>query len=340
MGNKVCVTGCNGQLGAHLLELLLAKGYKVLGLHRRSSTTQTLWRIAHLINHPNLTLAHFDLNDIIIPLLNSFEPEALVHTAAMSHVGVSFENPLFTIDVTGKGTLSILEGIRYSKVPNCRMVFCASSEQFGNNYTLRDGERFQNEETPFSPNSPYSAAKLLSFNLCQIYRKSYGMDIRNAIMFNYESPLRGEEFVTRKITKYLGEYVAHYIKHNNFPSNLLLGCLDSKRDWTFCGDTADAVIRIMEAPNPKDYVVGSGKTHSVQEFLDLAYETVLERFPLPKQKFYDIDQKLFRPCEVPFLRADASLIRKELGWEPKVSFGELVRMMVTADLDRALDESL
>ena len=319
---KALITGITGQDGSYLAELLLEKGYEVHGIIRRASTFNTS-RIDHLYKDPHLNGVRFFLHygDIadstnLIKLLYRIQPEEIYHLAAQSHVRVSFDIPEYTGDVTGLGTIRILEAIRETGLKS-RFYQASSSEMYG-----KVAEIPQRETTPFHPRSPYAAAKVYAYWATVNYRESYGMFACNGILFNHESPRRGETFVTRKITR----GVAH-IKAG-LPNKLFLGNLEAKRDWGYAKEYVEAMWLMLQQERPDDYVVATGETHSVEEFLEEAFSHV----DLNWQDFVEIDPKYLRPAEVDLLIGDASKARTELGWEPKTTFRDLVRLMVDADL--------
>jgi GDPmannose 4,6-dehydratase len=320
---KALITGITGQDGSYLAELLLAKGYEVHGIIRRASTFNTA-RIDHLYKDPHLNEVRFflhygDISDStnLIKLLYRIQPEEIYHLAAQSHVRVSFDIPEYTGDVTGLGTIRILEAIRETGLKS-RFYQASSSEMFG-----KVTEVPQRETTPFHPRSPYAAAKVYAYWATVNYRESYGMFACNGILFNHESPRRGETFVTRKITR----AVAH-IKEG-LQDKLFLGNLEAKRDWGYAKEYVEAMWLMLQQERPDDYVVATGETHSVEEFLDEAFSHV----DLDWHDFVEIDPKYLRPAEVDLLIGDATKARAELGWEPKTTFRELVRLMVDADTE-------
>ena len=324
---KALITGITGQDGSYLAELLLDKGYEVHGLIRRSSTFNTD-RIEHLyrdIHDPSarLYLHYGDLSvsGQLTDLLHAIKPDEIYHLGAQSHVKVSFDMPEYTGDVTGLGTLRILEAIRKTGITT-RFYQASSSEMFG------AAPPPQNEDTPFQPQSPYAAAKVYAYYVVKNYRDAYGLFVCNGILFNHESPRRGETFVTRKITR-----AATRIKLG-LQEKLYLGNLDAKRDWGFAGDYVEAMWLMLQHDKPGDYVIALGETHSVKEFL----EKVFERLELDYKKYVEIDSRYFRPTDVNVLLGDATKARKILGWKPKVSFDGLVDMMVESDMELAKKE--
>jgi GDPmannose 4,6-dehydratase len=319
---RALITGITGQDGSYLAEFLLEKGYEVHGVIRRSSTFNTK-RIDHLYQDPHdkgarLKLHYGDFTDSssIGDILNKSEPDEVYHLSAQSHVRTSFDIPEYTVDVTGLGTVRILEAIRRSN-RNIKFYQASSSEMFG-----KVEHTPQSETTPFHPRSPYACAKVLGYYITQNYRESYDMFAANGILFNHESPRRGETFVTKKITRAVARIVAGKDKAVH------LGNLDAKRDWGFAGDFVEAMWMILQHEQPDDFVIATGETHSVREFLREAFSLV----GLKWEDYVRIDQRYFRPAEVDLLLGDASKAQKLLGWKPKVGFKELVRMMVEADL--------
>ena len=322
--NKTAIiTGATGQDGSYLVELLLDKGYFVVGCKRRTSIICTE-RLDHIYDHPNFKLEYFDLNDVgnIYRLLMKYKPDEFYNLAAQSHVRVSFDIPEHTVDGVAMGTLRILEAIK-NVLPTCRFYQASSSEMFGDN-----PENPQNEETALMPASPYACAKVFAHNLIRNYRESYGLHLSSGILFNHESPRRGETFVTRKITM-----AAARIKLG-LQDKLYLGNLDAKRDWGFAGDYVEAMWMMLQQEQPDDYVVATGETHTVRQFLDVVFEYA----GLDTKKYVEIDERLFRPHEVPLLLGDAAKAEKKLGWKPKVRFNELAIMMYEEDFKRLKGE--
>jgi GDPmannose 4,6-dehydratase len=312
-----------------LAELLLAKGYQVHGVIRRSSSFNTA-RIDHLYRDAHdpaarLFLHHGDLGDgsALSALLRRVQPDEIYNLGAQSHVRVSFDVPEYTGDITGLGAVRILEAIRDAGIAP-RFYQASSSELYG-----KVVETPQSETTPFHPRSPYAAAKAYAFYITLNYREAYGMFAVNGILFNHESPRRGETFVTRKITRALGR-----IRHG-LQDKLYLGNVDAKRDWGFAGDYVDAMWRMLQVETPEDYVVAMGETHTVREFLELA----ARHAEVDLDGRVAIDPKYFRPAEVDLLLGDATKARTQLGWTPKVDFAALVKMMVESDLELAAREA-
>ena len=319
---KALVTGITGQDGSYLAEFLLKKGYEVHGIIRRASSFNT-HRIDHLYADPHekgvkLRLHYGDLNDAssLVQVIKAVCPDEIYNLAAQSHVRVSFDVPEYTGEITAMGTTRILEAIRETG-RKVKFYQASSSEMYGQVL-----ETPQTERTPFYPRSPYGAAKVYSYWMTVNYREAYNIFACNGILFNHESPRRGETFVTRKITMALAR-----IKYG-LQKKLYLGNIDSKRDWGFAGDYIEAMWLMLQAPKPDDYVIATGHTHSVKEFLAIAFDYA----GLDWKKFVAIDKKYFRPTEVDLLLGDASKAKKKLGWKPKVGFEELVRMMVDSDM--------
>lgn len=325
---RAFITGITGQDGSYLADLLLAKGYEVHGLIRRSSSFNTD-RIEHLYQDPHdpaarLFLHYGDLTDgsSLNNILRRIRPDEVYNLAAQSHVRVSFDIPEYTGEVTGLGTVRLLEALRELDL-RPRFYQASSSELYG-----KVAEVPQRETTPFHPRSPYAVAKAYAFYATVNYRESYGFFAVNGILFNHESPRRGETFVTRKITRALGR-----IKHG-LQEKLYLGNLDAKRDWGFAGDYVDAMWRMLQQQEPEDFVIATGETHTVREFLDLAAE--LAGVDLTGR--VEIDPRYHRPAEVDLLLGDATKARERLGWAPQVTFRELVALMVDSDLALASRE--
>lgn len=315
---KALITGITGQDGSYLAELLLEKGYEVHGLVRRSSSFNT-WRIDHV--RDQLVLHYGDLVDqnSLARALTALHPDEVYNLAAQSHVKVSFDMPEYTTDVTAIGVLRVLDAVRDLGL-DARVYQAGSSEMFG-----LVQETPQTERTPFHPRSPYAVSKVYGHWMSVNYRESYGMYVSNGILFNHESPRRGENFVTRKIT--LGVAA---IKQGR-AKELRLGNLDAKRDWGYAKDYVDAMWRILQQDQPGDYVIATGETHSVGEFCEEAFGCV----GLDWKDFVKLDPKYLRPAEVDLLLGDASKARRVLGWKPHVTFKDLVRLMVEADLESA-----
>ncbi len=318
---KALITGITGQDGSYLAELLLEKGYQVWGLIRRSSSFHT-GRIDHLYKDPHeqssLRLVYGDLTDgsNLSSVIGEIKPDEVYNLGAQSHVRVSFDMPIFTVDTDGLGTLRLLEAIRSCDKP-ARFYQASSSEMYG-----KAVEMPQTEKTAFHPRSPYGCAKAYSFYQTVNYREAYGLFACNGILFNHESPRRGETFVTRKITR-----AATRIKLG-LQEKLYLGNLDAKRDWGFAGDYVEAMWLMLQQDKPDDYVIATGRSHSVKEFV----AEVFSYLDLNWADHVEIDPRYLRPSEVDLLQGDASKARRVLGWEPKVGFKDLARMMTDADM--------
>lgn len=333
---RALITGVTGQDGSYLAEFLLAKGYHVAGMVRRSSTAHTS-RIEHLLSDKLLRsrfqLVEGDLADgaSLMHVLKAVEPHEIYNLAAQSHVGVSFEMPGYTADVTGVGVVRLLQAIRDLGM-NPKFYQASSSEIFGRSLVSP-----QDERTPLAPCNPYGAAKAMAYYMTRIYREGYGLFAVNGILFNHESPRRGETFVTRKISRGAAEIVAGQRE------TLLLGNLDARRDWGYAGDYVEAMWLMLQAARPEDYVIATGETHSVREFCELAFAHVGRPLTWRGQGLaaqgldpqgrvvVAVDPKFFRPADIDCLQGDATLARQQLGWQPRVTFPELVRMMVDAD---------
>ncbi len=319
---KALITGITGQDGSYLAEFLLSKGYEVHGLIRRASTFNTD-RVDHLYVDPHIHGVKFflhygDLSDAgqLVNLIYNIKPDEVYHLGAQSHVRVSFDMPEYTGDITGLGTTRILEAIRHSGI-KCKFYQASSSEMFGASPPP------QNESTFFYPRSPYAAGKVYSYWMTINYREAYNMFACNGILFNHESPRRGETFVTRKITRALAQIVA------GKQDKLYMGNLKAKRDWGFAPEYVECQWRILQHDTPEDFVIGTGESYSVEEFLVEAFGYLNRDW----QEHVVIDPKYFRPTEVDYLQADISKAQKKLGWTPKITFKELVKIMVDADLE-------
>lgn len=325
---RALITGITGQDGSYLAELLLEKGYEVHGIIRRSSSFNTD-RIDHIYSDPHfpsnqLFLHYGDLSDgsALARLIGKIEPDEVYNLGAQSHVRVSFDAPEYTADIDATGTLRLLESIREVGIKP-RFYQASSSEMYG-----LVQEVPQKETTPFYPRSPYGCAKVFSYWITVNYRESYGMHASNGILFNHESPRRGETFVTRKITRAVARIKA------GLQQKLFLGNLDAKRDWGYAKEYVEAMWLMLQQPEGDDYVVATGETHSVREFLEVAFEHV----GLNWQDYVEIDPRYFRPAEVELLIGDASKAREKLKWEPKTTFVELTKLMVDADVLALQDE--
>jgi GDPmannose 4,6-dehydratase len=318
---RALITGITGQDGSYLAELLLSKGYEVHGVIRRASTFNT-GRIDHIYVDPHtpnvrMLLHYGDLStgSRLIDLMYSVRPDEVYHLGAQSHVMVSFENPEYTGDITALGTTRLLDAIRRSGVTT-RFYQASSSEMFG------AAAPPQNEQTPFHPRSPYGAAKVYAYWVAINYREAYGMFCSNGLLFNHESPRRGPTFVTRKITR----AVAHILAGRQ--DKLYLGNLEAKRDWGYAPEYVEIMWKILQQEQPDDYALGTGESHTIREFVAEAFEYA----GLDWQKYVALDDRYKRPAEVDFLLADCKKAERELGWKPKITFRELVRIMVDGDM--------
>ncbi|MEW6103682.1 MAG: GDP-mannose 4,6-dehydratase [bacterium] len=324
---KALITGITGQDGSYLAEILLKKGYEVHGIVRRSSSFNTQ-RIDHIYQDPHepdvkLNLIYGDLNDAssLNKIIRTIKPDEIYNLGAQSHVKVSFEVPEYTGEVVGLGTTRLLEAIREAEI-NPKFYQASSSELFGNSPPP------QNEDTPFYPRSPYAAAKAYAFYMVKNYREAYGLFACNGILFNHESPRRGETFVTRKVTMAVSRIKLGLQK------KLYLGNLDARRDWGYAPEYCSAMYLILQQENPEDYVIATGETHSVREFVCEAFSYV----GLYWKDYVEVDPKYFRPTEVEVLIGDASKAKKKLNWKPKVTFKELVKIMVEEDMEKVKKE--
>jgi GDPmannose 4,6-dehydratase len=326
---KALITGITGQDGSYLAEFLLSKGYEVHGLFRRSSSFNT-GRLEAIRQDPHVPNARFlgrygDLSDAVslVKMIYDIQPDEIYHLGAQSHVRVSFDIPEYTADITGLGTIRILEAIR-AVGARPRFYQASSSEMFG-----KVAEMPQRETTPFHPRSPYAVSKVFAYWATVNYRESYNLYACNGILFNHESPRRGETFVTRKITRAIA-----YIKAG-LQQKLYLGNLEAKRDWGYAKEYVEAMWLMLQQEKPDDYVIATGETHSVREFCEEAFDYA----GLDWRDYVEIDQRYFRPAEVDLLVGDASKAKKQLGWEPKTRFRDLIRLMVDADI-RILQDQL
>ena len=329
MTKKAIITGITGQDGSYLSEFLIDKGYEVHGIVRRSSSINTK-RIDDLISKhgsTNKLILHYsDLLDSssLNTLVQTINPDEIYNLAAQSHVMVSFKNPMFTTQTGTIGSLSLLEAIRYSD-KTIKFYQASSSEMYGGK-----AREPLNEDSRFDPRSPYAASKVFAHNMTKMYRDSYDLFCVNGILFNHESPKRGETFVTRKITKALGRI------HLGIQEKLTLGNLDASRDWGYAGDYVEGMWKMMQHETPDDWVLATGTTHTVKEFLEIAFGIL----DLNWEKYVQTSERYFRPNEVEYLLGDASKAEKELNWKPKTSFKELVDMMVKNDIENAKQDQI
>lgn len=328
MTKKALITGITGQDGSYLAELLLEKGYEVYGIVRRSSSFNTA-RIDHIYQDPHMKGTHLKLiygdladSSVLNQIIKDVQPDEIYNLGAQSHVRVSFDVPEYTGDVVALGTLRLLDAIRESGIKT-RFYQASSSEMYGLVQAVP-----QNEDTPFYPRSPYAVAKLYGHWITKNYRESYNMFACSGILFNHESPRRGETFVTRKITRAVASIKL------GLQDAVYLGNLDSKRDWGYAKEYVEAMWLMLQQDKPYDYVIATGETHSVKEFLKAAFDHV----QLDYKKYVKIDSKYFRPAEVDLLIGDATKAKKKLGWQPKVTFSELVKIMVDADIKELEDK--
>lgn len=319
MSKSALITGITGQDGAYLAKFLLEKGYKVYGIYRRLSTPN-FWRLQYLYIFNKIDLIPADLIDAasIVEAIKISQPDEIYHLAAQSFVGASFEQPIGTGEITGLGVTRILEGIRQIN-PDIKFYQASTSELYGDG-----GTKAQNETTPFMPSSPYAAAKLYGYWVTQIYRKGYGIFACNGILFNHESPLRGMEFVTRKISNSVAKISLGLEKE------IHLGNLDAKRDWGYSPEYVESMWLMLQQEKPDDYVIATNETHSVREFAEKAFGIV----DMDWQDYVKVDKKFKRLLDVNYLQGDYSKAKKNLGWSPKVKFDELVNIMVKEDVNR------
>ena len=359
---KVVIFGVTGQDGSHLTDLLLEKNYKVVGVSRRCSTPNTS-RLSNVINNKNFILESGDITDThsVYNILNKHENvDEVYNLAAQSHVAVSFKQPALTWDITGKGCLNILQSLVDLQMIGTRFYQASSSEMFGKNYDIEVGmtaeTKYQNEETKFLPQSPYAIAKCAAHYMTRLFREAYGVHASAGILFNHEGPRRGETFVTRKITKWIGEYARWRKKYSEYPiktrtdgdfinvenwdwlatevkstfPKLRLGNLEASRDWGYAGDYVEAMWSMLQQDNPDDYVICTGETHTIREFLDVAFSHINI---FDWTNFVVIDPEFYRPAEVDYLKGDATKANTVLNWKPQTSFSKLIKMMVDSDID-------
>ncbi len=320
------ITGITGQDGSYLAEFLLSMGYKVHGIVRRvaiEDPEHRLWRIRHILDKIVLHAASLESFASIFNVVDKVKPHECYHLSAQSFVSYSFEDEFSTINTNINGTHFVLAAIK-QRAPQCKIYFAASSEMFGN-----ARETPQNESTPFNPRSPYGISKVAGFNLTQNYREAYGLYASSGILFNHESPRRGYEFVTRKVTNTVAKIKLGLAKE------LRLGNLEAKRDWGYAGDYVKAMWLMLQQERPEDYVIATGEAHSITDFLEIAFSYV----GLEWKDYVVIDGIFHRPAEINELKGDFSKAKKKLGWEPKVSFKELVQMMIDADMEELKSKS-
>ena len=356
---KAIIFGVTGQDGSHLTDLLLTKGYSVIGVARRCSVDNST-RLKHISANDSFKLIQGDITDThsVAGILKEHnDVDEIYNLAAQSHVGTSFTQPGLTWDITGKGCLNILQSMVDSDI-SARFYQASSSEMFGKNYDELDGTKYQNEDTKFLPQSPYAIAKCAAHYMTRLFREAYNVHASSGILFNHEGPRRGETFVTRKITKWIGEFnnwrnryseypmnfcsekdtiFAHtwaentteQIKRGTFPK-LRLGNLDASRDWGYAGDYVEAMWSMLQQDNPDDYVICTGETHTIREFLDAAFNYI---GIADWNDYVVVDPKFYRPAEVDYLKGDATKANTVLNWKPQTSFSELVKLMVDSDIE-------
>lgn len=344
---KAIITGITGQDGSHLADLLLEKNYEVVGVSRRCSV-DTTERIKHLLPHERFKLIEGDITDVssVINIFKDNEDvDEVYNLAAQSHVATSFKQPGSTWDITGKGCLNLLQALVDLSMFNVRFYQASSSEMFGSSYDINEhGEKYQNEETKFMPNSPYAIAKCAAHYSVRLFRDAYNLHASCGILFNHEGPRRGENFVTQKIIKWISEFVKwerrqgnkelsfmkdHIICNGNTFPKLRLGNLNAYRDWGYAGDYVEAMWMMVQQEQPDDYVICTGITHTIAEFLNIAfYQAGLHEY----KNFIVIDPEFYRPSEVDYLRGDCSKAKNKLGWQPNTNLEELVKLMLDAKL--------
>jgi GDPmannose 4,6-dehydratase len=327
MIKSAAITGITGQDGSYLAEYLIKKGYYIIGLYRRSSNNN-FQRIQHLLNTKKILLEEFDITDPsdCVNIITKHRPNHFYNLAAQSHVGTSFKQPTTTFEINTIGVVNVLENIKKFS-PTTRFYQASTSEMFGSNYLIdENGQKYQNEKTEFLPQSPYAIAKLASHRMVQIYREAYNLYATSGILFNHESPRRGENFVTRKITRYIGKLV-----NKKIDTKLKLGNIKVIRDWGHAKDYVEAMQLMLTNGIPDDFVISTGQSYSVEEFLKKSFEFV----GLNYLNHIEIDPELYRPSEVELFRGDSSKAKNTLNWQPKISFDELIKDMVSSDIQIA-----
>ncbi len=342
---KAIITGVTGQDGSHLADLLLEKNYEVVGVSRRCSV-DTTERIKHLSSNNKFKVIEGDITDVS-SVVNIFKDndnvDEVYNLAAQSHVATSFKQPALTWDVTGKGCLNLLQALVDLDMKQVKFYQASSSEMFGSNYDIKNGVKYQDEKTKLMPNSPYAIAKCAAHHCVRIYRDAFDIHASAGILFNHEGPRRGENFVTQKIVKWIKDFQAWRVKNKketfetdyiysdsreSFPK-LRLGNLNASRDWGYAGDYVEAMWMMLQQEKPDDYVVCTGKTHTIRDFLRIAFKHInIDNW----EDYVVIDPKFYRPCEVEYLKGDFSKARKELGWKPKYNLEELVKLMLNEKL--------
>jgi len=327
MSKTAIITGITGQDGSYLAESLLQRGYGVVGLYRRTSSIN-FERIKSIVHHPRLILEEFDLTDPsdCTDIITKHRPKEFYNLAAQSHVATSFKQPTTTFEIDAVGVINILENIRKFS-STTRFYQASTSEMFGRNYSVdSDGNKYQNEETSLLPQSPYAVAKLASHRMVQIYREAYNLYCCSGILFNHESPRRGENFVTRKITKYIGRLVNNKLEPNE---KLKLGNIKAVRDWGHAKDYVEAMRLMLSCDKADDFVISTGQAQTVENFLLEAFSFINKDY----RDYVEIDPSLYRPAEVEYLKGDCSKAKKFLNWTPKVTFQQLVHDMVSSDIE-------
>lgn len=327
---KAIITGITGQDGSHLADLLLDKGYDVIGIARRCSSDNTQ-RIKNILNHERFKLVEGDITDVssVINIFKDNEDvDEVYNLAAQSHVATSFKQPALTWDITGKGCINLLQSLVDLRMTYVRFYQASSSEMFGSSYDIDENiGKYQNENTKFMPQSPYAIAKCAAHYAVGLYRRGYDLHASCGILFNHEGPRRGENFVTQKIIKWIADYI-HSGKSENFPK-LRLGNLESYRDWGYAGDYVEAMWMMLQKDYPDDYVICTGETHTIAEFLNIAFYTA---GITDYRNLYVIDQEFYRPSEVDYLKGDCSKAKDKLGWQPKTNLEGLVKLMLDEKL--------
>lgn len=331
-GKRAIIYGVAGQDGSYLAELLLKLGYTVLGAKRRSSEGGTSKLRPEVFDNPNFKIVNSDVTDLgsVIRVVQLFKPDYIYNLAAQSHVGNSFNESLSSVDVTLKGCVNILEAVKLV-APNCKVYQASSSEMFGNSYDINPfGVKYQNEQTKMSPCSPYAVAKLASHNFLSVYRSSFNIWACSGILFNHESERRGIEFVTRKVTRYVGHLANHLNGCSRFrrPERLRLGDITSERDWGYAPEYVEAMVLMMQADTPDDYVIATGVTTPIEKFVERCFSMIGENY----KEHVIIDEQFKRPNDVKYLLGDASKAKAALGWKPKCTMDNIAVKMVNADI--------
>jgi GDPmannose 4,6-dehydratase len=327
MTKVAAITGITGQDGSYLAELLLNKNYKVIGLYRRSSTNN-FSRLQNIIDHPLLTMVEFDITDPseCSYIFDQFHPDEFYNLAAQSHVATSFKQPSTTFEINAIGTINLLENLR-TRSSSTKFYQASTSEMFGRNYSVdNNGNKYQDENTPLFPQSPYAVSKLSSHRMIQIYRSAYNLYCCSGILFNHESPRRGENFVTRKITKYVGKLANNLLPEG---TKLKLGNIDAVRDWGHAKDYVYAMYLMLNQDAADDYVISTGSCHSVKEFLEKAFKLIDKDY----RDYIIIDPELYRPAEVEYLKGLSAKAKQYLNWSPSIDFDQLVKDMVHSDIE-------